>query len=50
MLKIINPATGDVVRDIPSDTADSIKAKYEAAARAQKGWAARSASDRTSII
>ncbi len=50
MLKIINPATDELVREIPSDTADSIQAKYEAAARAQKIWAARPASERTALI
>ncbi|MCF8275743.1 MAG: aldehyde dehydrogenase family protein [Flavobacteriales bacterium] len=38
-MKIINPATEAVIKEIAEDTAASIQSKYEAAKAAQKQWA-----------
>jgi acyl-CoA reductase-like NAD-dependent aldehyde dehydrogenase len=38
MLKIINPATEEVLQELEEDTAASIHAKVEAARRAQRSW------------
>ena len=39
MLRVTNPATGAVVREIPEDSSDSIRAAYVRARAAQKPWA-----------
>ena len=39
MLKIINPATEDVIDELPSDTPRSVTAKYTRARNAQREWA-----------
>jgi acyl-CoA reductase-like NAD-dependent aldehyde dehydrogenase len=39
-MKIINPATGAVLADVPADDARAVRAKYERARRAQPQWAA----------
>ncbi|MDP6908429.1 MAG: aldehyde dehydrogenase family protein [Flavobacteriales bacterium] len=49
-MKIINPATEAVIREVEEDTSASIQAKYEAAKSAQKIWADVSLSDRISCI
>jgi acyl-CoA reductase-like NAD-dependent aldehyde dehydrogenase len=40
MLQVVNPADGDVIAELPEDTPDSVRAKYEAARAAQPAWAA----------
>jgi acyl-CoA reductase-like NAD-dependent aldehyde dehydrogenase len=49
-LKIWNPATGQVAREIAADTPQSLKAKYEAARAAQPAWAATKPADRTRMM
>jgi acyl-CoA reductase-like NAD-dependent aldehyde dehydrogenase len=39
MLKIVNPATKELIAELPEDTADSVKAKVLAARAAQPAWA-----------
>jgi acyl-CoA reductase-like NAD-dependent aldehyde dehydrogenase len=39
-MKIINPATGAALADVPADDARSVRAKYDRARRAQPAWAA----------
>ncbi len=39
MLKIINPADGSLITELPEDTATSVAAKYAAARAAQPAWA-----------
>jgi acyl-CoA reductase-like NAD-dependent aldehyde dehydrogenase len=39
MLKIINPATEETIRELQTDTPQSVAQKFERAARAQKEWA-----------
>lgn len=40
MLRVVNPADGDVIAELPEDTPASVRAKYEAARAAQPAWAA----------
>ena len=49
-MKLINPATQEVIADVETDNVASITAKFEAAKKAQKAWAARALSDRVAII
>ena len=39
MLSVTNPATGAVVREIPEDSPETIRAAYARARAAQKPWA-----------
>jgi acyl-CoA reductase-like NAD-dependent aldehyde dehydrogenase len=39
-MKIINPATGDKIADVPADNAAAVRRKYDAARAAQPRWAA----------
>jgi acyl-CoA reductase-like NAD-dependent aldehyde dehydrogenase len=39
-MKVVNPATGRVIAEVPEDTPQTIAAKYEAARAAQPAWAA----------
>ncbi len=46
MLKIINPATGEVIKDVETDTAASIEAKFKRARAQQLQWQATPLSER----
>ncbi len=39
-LVITNPATGETIREVPTDSRESVQRKFEAATNAQKKWAA----------
>jgi acyl-CoA reductase-like NAD-dependent aldehyde dehydrogenase len=39
-MKILNPATGAVLAEVPADSLKTVRAKYELARAAQPGWAA----------
>ena len=49
-MKIVNPATGAVLADVPADNAKTVHAKYERARAAQPGWAARPMKRRLAAI
>src|SRR4029078_9958822 len=49
-LKIINPATQMLVAQVPSDTAASVKRKYELARAAQPAWSRLPALKRIAVI
>jgi acyl-CoA reductase-like NAD-dependent aldehyde dehydrogenase len=49
-LKVVNPATGEVVGSLPADDAKSVKAKYERARAAQPAWAKVSLKNRLAAI
>lgn len=49
-MKIINPATEEVVRELQEDNSASIQSKYEAAKTAQKQWAKTPLSERIACI
>jgi acyl-CoA reductase-like NAD-dependent aldehyde dehydrogenase len=46
MLKVVNPATEQVIRELEEDTRDSLRARYAAARQAQPAWAARPVEER----
>jgi acyl-CoA reductase-like NAD-dependent aldehyde dehydrogenase len=50
MLKVMNPATGALIQDLPEDSTPEIAAKFGAAARAQKAWAAEPLARRLAVI
>lgn len=50
MMQILNPATGKVVREVETDTKESLELKMESLRRAQSAWAARSLQDRLTVI
>lgn len=49
-MKIINPATEEVIKELEADSPESIQRKYEATASAQKDWAARPLKERIGCI
>jgi acyl-CoA reductase-like NAD-dependent aldehyde dehydrogenase len=49
-MKIVNPATGAVLRDVPIDNLKAVRAKYERARAAQPRWAALSIRKRVETI
>jgi acyl-CoA reductase-like NAD-dependent aldehyde dehydrogenase len=49
-MRVINPATGDLVRDVPEDDATSVADKFAAARAAQPEWAARPLEERIEVI
>jgi acyl-CoA reductase-like NAD-dependent aldehyde dehydrogenase len=49
-VKIVNPATGAFVSDVPSDGVKAVRAKYDRARAAQPRWAAQSLRKRIETI
>jgi acyl-CoA reductase-like NAD-dependent aldehyde dehydrogenase len=49
-MKIINPATGDRIADVPVDNAAAVRRKYDAARAAQPRWAATPMKKRLAAI
>ena len=49
-MKIVNPATGGALRDVPADNAKAVRAKYDRARAAQPRWAAQSIRKRIDAI
>jgi acyl-CoA reductase-like NAD-dependent aldehyde dehydrogenase len=49
-MKILNPATGAMLADVPADNAKAVRAKYERARAAQPGWAAMPMKKRLATI
>jgi len=49
-MKIINPATEEVLRDVPEDNRDSLKKKFDALRSAQPHWYEQQLSKRVQII
>ncbi|HXF44496.1 MAG TPA: aldehyde dehydrogenase family protein [Burkholderiaceae bacterium] len=50
MLQVINPANGSVIAELPEDTPESVRAKFDAARAAQPAWAASSLEHRLDCI
>ena len=50
MMQILNPATGKVIREVETDTKESLEIKMQSLRRAQSAWAARSLQDRLTVI
>lgn len=49
-MKIINPATEELIKEVQEDSKASIQEKYEAAKKAQKAWAKVPLKDRVACI
>jgi acyl-CoA reductase-like NAD-dependent aldehyde dehydrogenase len=49
-IAVINPATEELIREIPADTAQSVESKYQLLRTGQPAWAARSLSERLAVI
>ena len=49
-MKVTNPATGAVIRELAEDGPEDVAHKHERARRAQPGWAARPYEERASAI
>ena len=49
-IDVTDPATGDVIASVPKLGAAETKAAIAAAAKAQKGWAAKTAKERAAIL
>ncbi|MFA6237943.1 MAG: aldehyde dehydrogenase family protein [Bacteriovorax sp.] len=49
-MKILNPATNAVIKDVAEDSKNSVTEKFELSKNAQKVWATKSLDDRLKII
>ena len=49
-MKIFNPATGAIVRDVPVDAPKLVREKYDRARAAQPRWAAQSIRKRIDAV
>jgi acyl-CoA reductase-like NAD-dependent aldehyde dehydrogenase len=49
-MKIINPATEEIIKEIPEDTRESTLQKYQSAKNAQSAWAALPVAERIACI
>jgi len=49
-IKVVNPATGAVIRDVAEDSAEAVARKFARAARAQKQWARVRIDDRKACL
>ena len=49
-MKIINPATEEVLRDVPEDNRDTLKKKFDALRSAQRQWYEQQLCKRIQII
>lgn len=47
---VVNPATGETIAEVPTATPEDVDRAFEAAKRAQEGWAARPPQDRAAVI
>src|SRR5215831_11315350 len=49
-MKVVNPATGSVIADLPEDSPAAVRKKYARARAVQPGWAATPIRKRISAI
>ena len=49
-MKIINPATEEVITDVTEDTIETVEQKFEALKKGQKAWAKASVAQRIAVI
>ena len=49
-MKIVNPATEEVIKELEKDNSTSIQNKYETAKTAQKAWAKTPLKERIACI
>ncbi len=50
MLKAVNPATGQIVREVALDTDESVNSKIEASLKAFESWKAKSFAERAKLL
>ena len=50
MLKAVNPATGQIVREVALDTNESVNSKIEASLKAFESWKAKSFAERANLL
>src|SRR5688572_28345943 len=50
MLKVINPATEEIIAELEEDNAKSIEQKFRRASAAQKAWEKSGATERRSVV
>lgn len=50
MLKAVNPATGQIVREVALDTNESVNSKIEASLKAFESWKAKSFAERAKLL
>ncbi|MDF1665526.1 MAG: aldehyde dehydrogenase family protein [Planctomycetota bacterium] len=50
MLTVVNPTTGETIREVPQHSSDDVKKAFEAAKEAQKSWAKQDVSERIEIL
>ncbi|MEU5798838.1 aldehyde dehydrogenase family protein, partial [Streptomyces sp. NPDC047813] len=48
--RIVNPATGETVREYPTATDADLRAALESADSAQRAWATREPSERAAVL
>ena len=49
-MQIINPATEELIRDVPEDSAETVAAKFQLLQKARKDWAALPVSTRVQML
>ena len=49
-LKVVNPTTGETIKELPQHSTESIEQAYKDASTAQKTWAKREVSERVEIL
>lgn len=49
-IAVINPATEELIREIPADTAQSVQSKYQQLRNGQPAWAAKPLRERLAVI
>jgi acyl-CoA reductase-like NAD-dependent aldehyde dehydrogenase len=49
-IAVINPATEELIREIPADTAQSVQTKYQQLRNGQPAWAAKPLTERLAVI
>lgn len=50
LMKVTNPANGEVIKEIPKDSPQSVIEKFQRAKTAQKSWASESLAHRVEVI
>ncbi|MDP4214481.1 MAG: aldehyde dehydrogenase family protein, partial [Bacteroidota bacterium] len=49
-MQIINPATEEIIREIPEDDSNALAGKFHQLKKAQPGWTARGINDRVKVL
>ena len=49
-MKVINPATGDIIQELEQDSSESVEEKFKALKKGQRNWAQKTVKHRVSCI